>query len=302
MAKAVLLSKLFEAISRQDWVKAQAVAGQIVEGEDHARHYTAARVLRGALRANGHRTTTDPMVSAAQPLLTSTALTSLATDIRLNAVELTVGTRSELLALVDEWKHARTLAKHGLRRRSRVLFHGPPGCGKTLTARALAGELGVPAYVVRFDAIVGAYLGQTAMRIRELFQFAETTPSVLVIDEIDALGKKRGNPMDVGELDRVVIALMQQLEHGDPQGLIIGAANNARELDHALWRRFDAVLEFPEPTPAELRRFSGRCARRHGIELGRNLIGQAKTYAEAERCVEAYARKRLLSKMRNGSR
>src|SRR5208283_5165649 len=120
---------------------------------------------------------------------------------------------------------------------NKILLHGPPGCGKSLTARAIGHELSLPVYTLRFNAIVGAFLGQTAQRLRQLFEFASTTSCVLLIDEIDALGKRRGNPMDVGELDRIVISLLQELEHSEPKGLLIAASNLARSLDEALWRR-----------------------------------------------------------------
>ena len=115
-----------------------------------------------------------------------------------------------------EWNHREKLKDRGIARRSKLLFYGPPGCGKSLTANALATELAIPLFLVRFDAVIGAYLGQTAIHLRQLFQFAETTPCVLLFDELDALGKKRGNPTDVGELDRIVIALMQELEAFPP--------------------------------------------------------------------------------------
>ena len=94
-----------------------------------------------------------------------------------------------------------------------------------MTAQALANALRLPLYVVRFDSVIGSYLGQTAVHLREIFQYAETAQSVLLFDEIDALGKRRGHPSDVGELDRIVIALMQELEFSESKGLIIATSN-----------------------------------------------------------------------------
>ncbi len=138
------------------------------------------------------------------------------TGVDLAAVTLPSATREELARLNLEWYHRVRLMERGIARRTKLLFHGPPGCGKSLTASALAKELQLPVYLVRFDAVIGAYLGQTAIHLRQLFHFAETTPCVLLFDELDALGKRRGNPTDVGELDRIAIALMQELEHTTP--------------------------------------------------------------------------------------
>jgi AAA+ superfamily predicted ATPase len=150
---------------------------------------------------------------------------------------------------------------------------------------------------VRFDAIIGAYLGQTAIHLRQLFHFAETTPCVLLLDELDALGKRRGSPLDVGELDRIVIALMQELEHARPAGLIIGTSNLAEHLDNALWRRFDLALLFKSPTRRVLAAFTERIARAKGIRLPavvRRRAITARSFADAEGIVIGEARRQAL--------
>ena len=108
--------------------------------------------------------------------------------------------RLSLEEILAEWKASKTLEDAGIPRRSRILFHGPPGCGKTATAHALANALGIPAYVVRFDALIGSYLGQSAARMREVFQFAAQNKRVLLLDEIDVLGKRRRSERDVDRL------------------------------------------------------------------------------------------------------
>jgi AAA+ superfamily predicted ATPase len=178
-----------------------------------------------------------------------------------------------------------------------LLFHGPPGCGKSLTAKALANELGLPLFLVRFDAVIGAYLGQTAIHLRQLFHFAETTPCILLFDELDALGKRRGNPTDVGELDRIVIALMQELEHANPQGMIVGTSNLAKDLDDALWRRFDFTLEFKAPNQKALTSFARRVATEMNVDLPDEVLGKAskaKNFASAEAIVISEAREQAL--------
>ena len=208
--------------------------------------------------------------------------------------------RKELESLIDETRHSTYLASKQIRRRSKVLFVGPPGCGKSFTAQALATELKLPHYVVRFDAVIGAYLGQTAIHLRELFRFASTHPCVLLFDEIDALGKQRGNVRDVGELDRIVIALMQELEFSDTRGIIIATSNLPENLDRALWRRFDLVVHFPKPTRPELDEYTARIRQRFGVKaLPDGEKRRVRTYADAERFVEAQARRIALERLRD---
>jgi SpoVK/Ycf46/Vps4 family AAA+-type ATPase len=164
----------------------------------------------------------------------------------------------------------------------------------------LGNTLSLPVFVVRFDAVVGAYLGQTALHLRELFHFAEATSCVLLIDEVDALGKRRGNPLDVGELDRIVITLMQELEHASPQGYILATSNLPGHLDEALWRRFDLILEFPRPNARELSAFGGAQAHAKRVPMTDKLrasIRTSKSFAEVERAVESEARRLVLASL-----
>jgi SpoVK/Ycf46/Vps4 family AAA+-type ATPase len=231
-----------------------------------------------------------------------TAALSLQTAVAdLSDVVLPSQTRLAIEGLIEEYRHQEAFRAQGLRRRSKVIFHGPPGCGKTMAAKALANALGLPAYVVRFDAVVGSYLGQTAANLRQLFQFAEARQAVVVFDEVDALGKRRGSPSDVGELDRIVIALMQELELSVIQGVIVATSNLASSLDEALWRRFDLVVKFPAPSRNALQRFAKAKAKAYGVPtaaLARGGLGGAKSFADAERAVEDLARRRLLGALR----
>jgi SpoVK/Ycf46/Vps4 family AAA+-type ATPase len=296
------LAKLFEAISARDWNSAGAIARDVASAEERIGHYAAAQRLRGALSPNGRHPPADPGLASQEthePRISflSNALTPIASDRSFDEIRLKPGAKRALQEVTAEWAGRDKLRAHSLERRTKLLFHGPPGCGKSVTAGAIGRELGLPVYVVRFDAIVGAYLGQTALHLRQLFRFAETTPSVVLVDEVDALGKRRGSPLDVGELDRVVIALLQELEHSRPAGLLIATSNLARQLDDALWRRFDLVLEFPRPSAAELRSFATQRAGARRINLTRSVhaaLASSKTYADVERCLVAEERRIVL--------
>jgi len=261
-------------------------------------HHGAVRILKGSLRPNGLGAVnghfTAPVVSSR--LLTE-ALAPKLSPMPLSRVKLREDARRKVQEIIAEWKKTKQLAAAGIQRRTRLFFYGPPGCGKTLTALAIGASLSLPTYIVRFDSVIGAYLGQTAIHLRELFRFAEHTPCVLIFDEVDALAKKRGNPLDVGELDRIVIAFMQELEHSSVQGLVVATSNLPEHIDTALWRRFDLALEFPKPSASELRQFAREIAKRFALRPAPSLEAAAaklKSFADAERLVENEVRQKII--------
>jgi len=300
MPKVDHLAKLLKAVAAHDWDAAQAAGLAIATSEEEKGHHSAAQHLRGAMNPNG-RTTRPAAPPNGTPLgdpgFMSAALTRVQGDTLLADVALRPAQRRELMTLISEWEHRDALAARHIERRRKLLFFGPPGCGKSLTAAALGIALSLPTYVVRIDAVVGAFLGQTALRIRELFRFAETTACVLLLDEIDALARKRGSLRDVGELDRVVISLMQELEHAVPKGIIVATSNVPEHLDEALFRRFDEVVEFPRPSRTEIARFGLKRATAGKIvpprRLRQLLVG-ATSYAEAARRIGAEERSIVL--------
>ncbi|MDQ0138956.1 anti-phage ATPase IteA [Cupriavidus necator] len=145
------------------------------------------------------------------------------------------------------------LAAAGIASVSRLLLYGPPGTGKTMTARQLASELALPLATVRCDTLISSLLGQTSRNLRRVFDFAEQTPSVLLLDEFDALASARGNERDVGELQRIVIALLQNIDALPGHTVVVAATNFAQGIDPAVWRRFPFQIPFSMPD-ASLRR------------------------------------------------
>jgi SpoVK/Ycf46/Vps4 family AAA+-type ATPase len=288
------LARLFSAVAQGDLVKARSLADKIADREEAAGKPGAAASLRKALvtRTGPREETAVETVHRVAPDL----LTQLS-PARLRGVTLTKQLRSTLNAIVREHRHRDRLREHGLEPRSVLFFHGPPGCGKTITTRALAEELGVPAYVVRFDALLGAYLGQTSARVHEVFRFASQHECVLLVDEIDAVGRRRGGASDIAEVDRVVITVMQQLDLVRPAGLLVAASNMPEHLDPALVRRFDAVLEFPMPERRALKAFADSFGRARGVSvlngIAQDLAG-ATTFADVERIIVSEQRRILL--------
>lgn len=297
MSGITKLSKLFHAIAGRDWSGAQQLAREIASEEERKGHRTAAQLLRGALHHNGSRPSIEASSDQQEAHLVSDALTPVDSNLGIDSVMLRGKNRAELLDLIKEWRHRAHLERLGIRRRTKLMFHGPPGCGKTMCARALGAETSLPVYVVRFDAVIGAYLGQTALRLRELFRYAQQNAVVLLLDELDAIGRRRGNLLDVAELDRIVISLMQQLEHTTPKGFVVATSNLPGHIDDALWRRFDLVLEFPKPTSSELGKYTNNILKDMKIPKTRALLAaarQLKSYADVETLIEAEARRRAL--------
>lgn len=298
------LAKLFQAVSQGDLQSADQLAEQIATSEEKKGHNSAAQLLRSSLQSNGikgHRAQETLSGILTNGNFIEAALSRSHRLVRLEDVMLRADNRRALRDLIEEFKHGTYLLSKGIRPRSKLLFVGPPGCGKSFTSQALANELRLPHYTVRFDAVIGAYLGQTAIHLRELFRFASDTPCVLLFDEIDALGKQRGNPLDVGELDRIVIALMQELEFLETRGVVIATSNLPGHLDRALWRRFDLIIRFPQPTKNELAGYIRNIREKFGLKRRVTLSKQvsATSYADAEKLVEAEARRVALEELRH---
>ena len=259
MPSSLVLSKLFKAIAASDVRTAKEVAESMIAREERSGHRSAAALLRGALSTNG----VNGGAVVIPPIDVVSSMIRERPGPPLSDVVLTTQARRELLEFAAEWKHQDDLSKRGLTRRVKAIFFGPPGCGKTLAARSLGTIMNLPVFTVRFSSVVGSYLGQTGANLRSVFRFAETTPCILLLDEFDAVARTRGRSDDVGELDRVVISLLQELDHTLPAGIVIAATNIPDSLDRAIWRRFDLSVEFPAPSRAELRKFLTRLRDTH---------------------------------------
>jgi SpoVK/Ycf46/Vps4 family AAA+-type ATPase len=158
----------------------------------------------------------------------------------------------ELQARIDrvvlEQRQRERIREHGFAPLRKLLLVGSPGTGKTMTAAALSGELGLPLFTIQLDGLITKYMGETAAKLRLVFDAIQSTRGVYLIDEFDAIGGRRTSANDVGEIRRVLNSFLGFLEMDDSESLIIGATNNASLLDRALFRRFDAVLEYVLPS------------------------------------------------------
>ena len=146
------------------------------------------------------------------------------------------------------------LSHYGLHPRRRILLHGYPGCGKTMSAERIAWNVGLPFLKVKFEAVVSSYLGESANNLSKLFDAIKTYPCVLLLDEFDFIAKSRDGKHDVGEMHRVVNILLNVLEDFSGPGLIIATTNLEGAIDKAIFRRFDDIIELPKPGKREIER------------------------------------------------
>lgn len=172
--------------------------------------------------------------------------------LRLVDMVLSDNIQAKLDRLIKEHKHVQKLRSHGLAPRKKLLLVGPPGTGKTMTASVLAGELGLPLFIVRLESLMTKYMGETAGKLRLIFDAIEQTRGVYLFDEFDSIGSQRGNLNDVGEIRRVLNSFLQMIEQDSSDSLLIAATNHHELLDHALFRRFDDLIEYELPAKDEV--------------------------------------------------
>ncbi len=257
MVHGKLLRELLRSGSAGDVEGFRKTAAEVIEEERRKHHHLLADDLERILYGHS-KTVLSPAIQnlsssipedreRGMPLLTVSEPTRLLGDVVLSTENL-----STIEAIVREHQQEHILRAHGLHPSDRVLFCGPPGCGKTITAEAIASELGLPFAVVRTDSVVSSFLGETAANLRKVLDFVTSTRSVTLFDEFDALGKERKDAHEHGELRRLVNAVLQMFDAYQGRSLIIAATNHEGLLDSALWRRFDEVLRLEPPTDKQL--------------------------------------------------
>lgn len=246
MARSDLLLSIVRAGATGDRTALRSSVEAIVAEERNKSHHILADRLQRALNA----VSVTPPTTAAHPGAQSGKDTILETTPRrrLDELILPLPVSQQVKQLVEEQYRADLLRSHGMQPRHRVLLSGPPGNGKTSVAEAIAEALAVPFFTVRYDALIGSYLGETNVRLARLFEYARTVPCVLFFDEFNSIGKERGDNHETGEIKRVVSFLLMQIDQLPSYVVTLAATNYAELLDRAVWRRFQLRLAMPQPS------------------------------------------------------
>lgn len=299
MARSDLLISLVKAGSSGDRERVRTVAEALISEEKAKKHDILADRLTRALQssdvANGNARWLGNGKGRGREFLLE-----LVPETRLEDLVLSDLNRRACEELIEEQLRAPILRAHSLEPRHRVLLSGPPGNGKTSLAEAIAESLALSFFVVRYEALIGSYLGETASRLKRVFDYARTTPCVLFFDEFDAVGKERGDEHETGEIKRVVTSLLMQMDDLPSYTIAVAASNHSELLDRAVWRRFQIRLSLNAPTPQELAEYFRRFANGMGEPLGRTPEAIAKTlgaisYAEAEEFCRDVRRRKVLA-------
>lgn len=208
----------------------------------------------------------------------------------------------DLASLVRERQEQAKLVAHGIRPSRSAILVGPPGVGKTLSARWIAYQLGKPLWILDLTTVMSSLLGKTGNNLRLVFEHAKANQAVLLLDEIDAIAKRRSDETDVGELKRLVTAILQEVDDWPDTGLLLAATNHPELIDPALWRRFDAILRFESSDASTIeggiRRFLGKDAPAFEPFVGLLAAAmQGASLSDVERSVTALRRYVLLHDM-----
>jgi len=256
MTSSRLLRNLIKAGVEGTSDEFQTVALEVIGEERKKQHHLLANDLERLLYKRSQ--TVQPLLDVLVPTDAETGapILDVRTPVRrLDDLSLESEARSVILRVLQEHRRAEELSSYGISAAQRLLFYGPPGCGKTVAAEAIAFELDRPLAILRLDAVVSSLLGETATNLRAVFEFIERVPSVLLLDEFDAMGGERDGKTEHGEMRRVVNTILMLMDQYRGKSLIIAATNFAQSLDRALWRRFEEVVKFNPPTQREAKSF-----------------------------------------------
>jgi len=258
--KADLLKRLFRGIYAEDIVSLKKIANTIIDEERTLNHSKLADLLehisvteKPRFTIFGDKPNNGASVSALPTSKrdNSQLVSFVPRELLKHHMVLPCDVEKRLQLIEKEFVAKERLGKYNLSPKRKILLHGKPGCGKTLSAERIAWNLGLPLLKVRFDALLSSYFGESASNLRAVFDYCRREAVVLLLDECDFIAKSRTSTQDVGEVPRIVNMLLTLLDEYNAPGLVIATTNLKITLDEALFRRFDDVIEIPMPQVEE---------------------------------------------------
>lgn len=303
MATATQIKALLQSHGTGDDERFYAIALQVAAAESRRGHEElAAEIKKLVEQAKQRRATpksTPSIFHVAQPLgEAAELLEEVDAGWKVKDLILPRPLKDRILRVLEEQQHLSRLKEHGLRPRQRLLFTGPPGCGKTMTASALASDLCLPLFVVRLDSLITRYLGESLSKLRVVFETVNRSRAVYLFDEFDSIGYTRDFTGDVGEMRRLLNSFLTFIEKLSSNSLVIAATNHGSRLDKALYRRFDDLIEFGLPEEEHIwETIQTRLAGVSQGRLGRSRLLKAAhglSYAEITRACEEAVKEMLL--------
>jgi SpoVK/Ycf46/Vps4 family AAA+-type ATPase len=253
VAKFELIKKLIKAHIEEDNPTFRQAAIQIAANEASIGHAVIAKEIRELIEqlqpSMAQRTGRVPpkILASNRNSKVEELLHATFPRERLSDMVLAEKTQKSIEQIIIEWQNFQLIESHGLKCLSKILLIGPPGCGKSMCARVIAGELGMPLFIVKLESVISRFLGETSVHLRNIFDAMTTTQGVYLFDEFDSIGTTRSDQRDIGEVRRILSNFLLYMEELIGNSLLIAATNYEHALDTALFRRFDDVIYFPMP-------------------------------------------------------
>jgi SpoVK/Ycf46/Vps4 family AAA+-type ATPase len=295
MARADILLSLVQSANRNDTVSFRKSVESLIAEERAKKHDILADRLAAAINENGSKNIATVRTNGyAKDLVFEIIPQKQFADLIIDDQSLKI-----CEDLIEEHHRADLLRTYGLEPRNRILLTGSPGNGKTSLAEAIATHLMYPFFVIRYENLIGSYLGETALRLNNMFDYIKTRTCVLFFDEFDTIGKERGDTKETGEIKRVVSSLLLQMDRLPSYVVVITASNHPELLDRAVWRRFQIRLNLEKPNKLQIEYFIRIFTKRSSININYNIKQLAEklsgqSYSEIETFCTDVLRKAIL--------